>query len=66
MAGHVGLDLGSVFDQHAGHGVAQFPRIAGLAAALGVERRVVEHDDRVLAGAVGEQFLDFRQRRITG
>jgi hypothetical protein len=50
VAEHVGLDLHRVLDQHAGAAVAQLARIAHLAAGLGVERGVVEHDDGVVTG----------------
>ncbi len=50
VAEHVGLDLDGVFHQHARGGVAQLAGVAHLAAALGVERRLVEHNHGVVAG----------------
>ena len=51
VAEHVGLDLGGVFDDHPGHRVAQLAAVARLAAAFGIERRVVEHHHHVVAGS---------------
>ena len=50
VAKHIRLDLAGVLDQHARCGAAQFARVTGLAAALGVKRALVEHDHAVVAG----------------
>ena len=46
---HRRLHLDRVVDQYARRGVAQFAGVAHLPARLGIERRVVEHDDGVVA-----------------
>jgi hypothetical protein len=51
VADHRGLDLQGVLDKDARDRIAQLAGVADLAARLGIERRVVEHDDRVVAGA---------------
>jgi hypothetical protein len=50
VAVHRRLHLDRVLDDHARSRVAQLAGVADLAAALGVEGRVVEHDDDVVAG----------------
>ena len=66
VAEHRGLDLGRVFDDHARARVAQLAGVADLAAALGIERRVVEHDDHVVAGAgaVHRRAVDVDRRDL--
>ena len=49
VAMDAGLDLHRVFHHHAGSLVAQLAGVAHLAAAFGVERRVVQHDHHVVA-----------------
>jgi hypothetical protein len=51
VAEHRGLDLDRVLDEEARGRVAQLAGVADLAARLGIERRVVEDDDGVVAGA---------------
>ena len=49
VAEDVGLDLQRVLDEQVRGAVAQLARVADLAAALGIERRVVEDDHDVVA-----------------
>ncbi len=51
------LHLDRILDDDAGARIAQFAGIADLTAAFGVERRVVEHDDDIVAGS---RLLDRR------
>ena len=50
VAEDAGLDLQRVFDDHARTGIAHFAAVADLTATLGIEGRVIEHDDHVVAG----------------
>ncbi|OQC09427.1 MAG: hypothetical protein BWX79_01430 [Alphaproteobacteria bacterium ADurb.Bin100] len=51
VAEHVGLDLLRICHVETRRTAEQFALVAHLAAALGVERRGVEHDDPVLPGS---------------
>ena len=50
VAEHIGLDLQRVFHGETARRVTQFARVTGLAAALGVKRRVIQHHHGVVAG----------------